>query len=222
MNAIETTEKAYSALSEQSQIALATLDKISSSNFSVSELPRLKIPLTGETAFTIETSGTKKKVQYMEGVVVAQNNIRTLWNENELHLPICFSNDSIFGIGMPGGNCSSCSLAQSSPNDNDSKCRQRKIVLILRREDILPIALVARSKLAKALSEYFLQLASNRVRPCFAVSSFSIKQEKDRMGITFPKINVQIERLLSEKEKQIAAVYANKFSRILNAQTCIY
>ncbi len=223
MNATETIETTYSALSEQSKKALEILDKISGSNFSISELARIKMPSNGDTSFTVQTSGIRKKVQCIDGIVIAQNDVRTLWKKDKNYpFPICFSNDCISGIGNPGGDCSSCSLGQFSSNNHSSNCQQRKTVLILRREDILPVVLVAPPKSAKALSEYFLNLAANRIRPCFAETSFSLKQEKNIRGIQFSKINAQIKRLLIEEEKQIVAVYANKFSRLLNAQSCIY
>jgi hypothetical protein len=225
MNLTEAKNKAYSALSEQSEKALATLDKISNSNFNISELPRLKMPSKEDNLFTIQASGFRKKVESVEGIVVAQNDIRFYWKkekDNNTHSPVCFSNDCISGLGTPGGDCTACSLAQFDLNKGSSNCQKRKAVLILRREDILPLAFVAPPKSAKALSVYFLSLASNRVRPCFAVTNFSLSRERSRTGILFSKINAQIKRLLSEEEKQIIAVYANKFNHLLNAQPCIY
>ncbi len=225
MSVTEVEGKTYSALSEQSEKDLATLDKISNSNFSISELPRLKMPPTGDNLFTIQASGFKEKIQYIEGIVVAQNDVRLYWKKEKnksLPSPVCFSNDCISGLGAPGGDCTACSLVQFDSNDRSSNCEQRKVVLILRHANILPLVFVAPPKSAKALSMYFLNLASNRVRPCFAITSFSLSREKNRSGIQFSKINAQIKRLLSEEEKQIIAVYANKFSCLLNAQPYIY
>jgi hypothetical protein len=225
MSVTEVKSKAYSALSEQSEKALITLDKISNSNFHISELPRLKMPSKDENLFTIQTSGFSKKVGCVEGIVVAQNDIRFYWKKekgNAAHSPVCFSNNCISGLGNPGGDCTACSLARFDPSNGTSNCQQRKAVLILRREDILPLALIAPPKSAKALSLYFLSLASNRIRPCFAVTNFTLSRERNRAGTLFSKINAQIKRLLSEEEKQIIAVYANKFNHLLNAQPCIY
>jgi len=225
MSVTEEKSKAYSALSEQSEKALATLDKISNSKFHISELPRLKMPSKDENLFTIQKSGFKKKVECIEGIVVAQNDIRFYWKkekDNSSHSPVCFSNNCISGLGTPGGDCATCSLAQFDPGNVSSSCQQRKAVLILRREDILPLALIAPPKSAKALSSYFLSLASNRIRPCFAVTNFFLSRERNRAGKLFSKINAQIKRVLSEEEKQIIAVYANKFNHLLNAQPCIF
>jgi len=223
MNITEVKGKAYSALSEQSEKALATLDKISNSNFKISELSRLKMPSAEDNLFTIQTSGFRKKVELVEGIVVAQSDIRLYWKkETDKSFPVCFSNDCISGFGTPGGDCTACSLRQFDSGNTNSNCQQRKIVLILRRKDLLPLVLIAPTKSAKALSTYFLSLASNRIRPCFAVTNFSLSRERNKAGIFFSKINAQIKRLLSEEEKQIIAVYANKFNRLLNAQPCIY
>ena len=83
MNVTEVKGKTYSALSEQSEKALATLDKISNSNFNISELPRLKMPSKEGNLFTIQASGFRKKVESVEGIVVAHNDIRFYWKKEK-------------------------------------------------------------------------------------------------------------------------------------------
>ncbi|GEM_PF-3417332 len=225
MSATTLKSNSYLALSEQSDKALATLDKISGFNFSISELDRIVMPSTGETSFTIQTSESRDKIQYFEGIVVAQNDVRMYWKKESLKglsSPVCFSNDCISGIGNPGGNCSSCFLAQFDSKRHSPNCQKRKAVLILREDNILPSLFVAPPISAKALSNYFLILASNRIRPAFAKTSFTLAQEKSASGVLFSKINAHVKSLLTEEEKQIAAVYSNKFNHLLNSQSCIY
>lgn len=71
MSVTEAKDKTYSALSEQSEKALSILD------FSISELDPLKMPSAGDNSFTVQTSKFRKKVQYVEGIVIAQNDVRS-------------------------------------------------------------------------------------------------------------------------------------------------
>ena len=132
--------------------------------------PRIKIP-SGETAVfnTSRVPTLPKTSEFLEGVILQIGNSRARFKyayddpkRKKGDRPLCFSNDNVFGIGDPGGECEACpynEFGSSSKTESNAKgCPERKLHFLLLPGLYLPVCLDASPTNIKAMTQYMIEL----------------------------------------------------------------
>jgi hypothetical protein len=177
-----------------------------------SMLDRVKVPSGGALSWEVPgLDGEPEPKKELTGVVVGVQNIRSYYKEkydggNEP--PNCASKDGIYGIpDVPGcgygGRCSDCPMSQWGSNEETGgqACSQRKLLMVLPPEAMLPFVMNVPPTSVREVDKYLLRLTSKKVPYFHAVSSFKLVKERSKSGIDYAKISPSFIRLLDEEEK---------------------
>lgn len=175
-----------------------------------SMLDKVKVPSGGSLTWEVPTiDGSTEATKELVGVIVGLQDIRTYYAtkyDGGNEPPDCSSADGVIGIpkdpeeGLEyGGKCSECPLSARGAG-----CAQRKLVLLLLQNSILPIVLNAPRTSVWELNKYLMRLAGHRLPVFQVVTSFKLIKEKNAAGIEYAKIAPSFVRVLEEKEAQAA------------------
>jgi hypothetical protein len=210
---VEVLPSTFKALSLPStQLASVLKNNLGGATLRPFDLDRVKVPSGGGSAWEVPTLRGPQVVQTLEGIILHMRDQRSYWsarlgNGSGNNPPDCFSNDLIVGTGKPGGSCSKCAFAQfgSTKNQDGSDgrgqaCKQSKLLLFLRQEDVIPLALVVPPSSLRAAGKYFLRLAGASLPYQAVVTQLRLKKTKNATGIEYAEIDFALGRELAEEE----------------------
>lgn len=177
------------------------------------DLPRVKVPAGGATTWEIPSLGGSEASKELTGVVVHFKLTRAYWpnGDPDGSPPVCRSNDSIVGIGSPGGDCRTCPLAQfgSAPDGNGQACSQKEIWFMLREGGFLPIVVALPAMSLKAAKQYRVgELGSAGLRLPTVVTKLTLVGDKNSAGQSYSRAVPQFAGALSPEEAAKSAAYA--------------
>lgn len=164
----------------------------------VFDLPTITIPAGGGRAWDIPEG---KPSETLTGVIILRQLVRAHWVEEFSgggSPPDCSSNDSIIGVGDPGGRCAACPLAQfGSGKDNTQKCRQITRLFLLTKEGVMPTLVNLPPTSYKNSKLYNLNLASRHRRAYHSVvTTIGLEQDQSSGGIVYSKATFTVDSLL--------------------------
>jgi hypothetical protein len=162
------------------------------------DLDRIKIPSGGGTQWTIEGLDGEEDCKEFEGIIVHWKDARVYWSkeyDGSKNPPDCHSDNIIFGIGTPGGDCQTCPYSKfgSSPKEgsNGQACKQIRVLFIVRPGNLLPVVLTLPPTSIPAAKNYFMRLASMNRRYWSMTTRFTLEKDKNSGGITYSKVKVE-------------------------------
>lgn len=181
------------------------------------DFDRIKIPAGGGLAFNVTTLEGETAEKSITGVIVLARDARAYWSvpmeqSGGNTPPDCHSNDSIAGIGAPGGDCAKCPLAQFGSDKKSGRgqaCKAIRQLFLLRSDSLLPVVLALPPTSLKAAKQYMLRLAGQGV-PYWAVATkIGLETAQNAQGIKYSRATFGFVGLLSEEQKAKAKQYSD-------------
>lgn len=204
----------------------ATTYNLQGETLSEFDLDRVRVPAGGGTFFAVPVLGKSEPqpAESIRGIILSVSSRRAYWEDANPSgaPPDCSSVDGVQGIGTPGGSCAGCpfnefgsAIKQDGSQGNGKRCRESRVILMLREEDRLPIAVIAPAGSLKNVKKYLMQL------PVFmyaAVTELKLEKEKSTDGIAYSKIALRyIGHIDPETAKSVKA-YAEAVKASINAK----
>jgi len=177
-----------------------------------SDLDKIKVPSGGSLSWELpdlsEGSIASKEI---EGVIIYKKNFNVYWEKDFAasdggQAPDCFSNDTMFGEGNPGGACNKCPFNQWGSDGAGKACKNKASLFILLPGSLLPVVLTLPPTSMKAAKTYFMRLASGGVKYSDAITKMSLEKEKSNGGIDYGRLVFELgEKLDTEAKARIKA-----------------
>ena len=195
-------------------ISEALFINIGSGNLSEFDLPRIKIPAGGGTAWTVPTLEGEAMEPAIEGVIILARDTRAYYAQPFSETgggqpPDCVSTDGLTGKSKPGGTCMSCPLAVygSAPDGRGQACKQLKQLFLLRGGQLLPEVLTLPPTSLKPAKQYLLKLVSQGVPYYGVVTRLTLERTKNAQGIAYSRAVLSFVRRLAPEEVERARQY---------------
>lgn len=185
------------------------------------DLDRVKVPAGGGTAFQVPTLEGIKNQDFLEGIVLHIGIRRSYWEDpNPTGVPpSCYSVDGLRGIGDPGGDCGACPFNQFGSAINaqgkqgrGKRCREMRVMLLIRPEDRLPLVVLAPPASIKAVKQWLMRL------PVFmyqAVIRLTLDTDKNKDGITYSKLVPEYRGAISTQAAEGLQRYAKTLKQVI-------
>jgi len=151
-------------------------------------LTRIKIPAGGILSWQVPTLKGEEAVKEIQGIVVFHKDVRGFWPEKYIGAndpPQCSSDDSLTGIGDPGGECRRCpfnefgSGTDTNGKPNNSKaCGEARLLFVLRENDLIPIIVRLATMSIKPCQSFFMRLAQSQIPFYGVVIGIALRQQK--------------------------------------------
>ncbi len=176
------------------------------------DLARIRIPAGGGLAWEYPTAAGPEPRSAFEGVILARQNARAFW-ATSLEAgsgnapPDCRSDDGIYGVGDPGGDCSRCPFAQfgSKEGSNAQACKALVLLYVMVPGEMLPIVVVAPPTSLRPVKDYMLRLTSSGNAYWHVVTRFGLESSKNAGGIKYSQISLTMAGILDEPSQAALA-----------------
>lgn len=182
-------------------------------------LDRVRVPAGGGTAWEVPTiSGETESVKELKGIIVGAKDSRLYFSkkyDGSNDPPDCFSDDGITGVGDPGGNCAECPLSKFGSGGERPRCAQRKLILLLRSDSVLPIVLNLPPSSLREVERYFMRLSAQRKTFFQVETTFKLEKDKSGDGIVYSRAIPVFSRFLTPEESASAGAMWKSLSRAL-------
>jgi hypothetical protein len=194
------------------QLGAVLKNNLGGANLRPFDLDRVKVPSGGGIAWEVPSLKGPQVVQTLEGIILHMRDTRSYWatklgTGGGNNPPDCSSSDLLVGVGKPGGPCQHCAFAQfgSAKNQDgtDGKgqaCKQSKLLLFLRQDDVIPLAVIVPPSSLRNAGKYFLRLAGASLPYQAVVTQLRLKKTRNAGGIEYAEIDFALGRELNEEE----------------------
>lgn len=189
---------------------------------STRDFQRLKVPAGGSLAWEIiDENGEPDSVKSFDAIIVAAQDMRLFYAKkysggNEP--PDCVSLDLINGAmneDAPAditGLCATCpknkwgsAVDESGEPTKGKACQERKQLLLLRPNDLMPCLLSVPPSSLASVQSYIRRLPAMIRRPFYGVvTTFELEKQKSDNGIPYSRVKLSLSRPLNADE--VAAV----------------
>lgn len=183
-------------------------------------LDQVRVPLGGGTQWTVPTLEGETMTAGLIGVVVAWGMPRAYWQERytgESNPPDCTSENGLYGIGTPGGDCWTCPFSQWGSKIDQSgnptrgqACSDLRFVFLLPRENLLPMLIKFPPTSVGNFDAFKMRLTSAGLK--LTDVEISIKLQKVK---TYSQAVSVVARRLSEEEQAAMIYYARMIAPAL-------
>lgn len=212
--------KNYALINEPSALQ-AMVYNLQDEQISEFDLDRIKIPAGGGLFFNVPGEDGITPEKSIQGIVLHLGIRRSYWvNPTPTGSPPdCFSIGGLKGIGNPGGECANCPFNQfGSAVKSDGKqgkgkrCREMRVMLILRAQDRLPIVVLAPPASIKPVKQWLMKL------PVFmfqAVIKLELSQDKNSDGVEYSKLVPSYVGHISPEAAKGLQAYAETLKKVI-------
>jgi len=209
-------EEQYPALTGGGDVAALVAENLDGEDLSPWDLDTIKVPGSGGTAWTVETLTGDETFKELDVIIVHQKLVRSYWAEGLEESgggssPDCFSQDSIAGIGDPGGDCHGCPMAEFGSADKGSgqACKQMRQLFVLRPGSMLPTVVTIPPSSLKNAKKFLLRLASQGSSYRDVVTRLTLEKDKNEAGIVFARVTFAVAEMVPEDIRSRVLSYAN-------------
>jgi len=199
----------YMALRGQATDVLdAVKENIGNDRITDRDLDRVTMPLGGGLAWTVPTLEGEDSAKTLDGIIVHWTSPKAYWatgmEVGGNTPPDCSSSDGETGYGDPGGDCYDCALNQwgSATGGAGKACKEKRMLFLLRPDDLLPIVVQAPSTSIQPVRRYLLRLASQGMPYWSVVTRLSLERAQSGTGIGYSRIQPQSGGAVSEEQRQ--------------------
>lgn len=182
------------------------------------DLPRVKLPAGGGTAWELPTGEASKT---LDGIIVHRQLTRAYWRDpfgsGESNAPTCSSTDAVRGVGEPGGDCASCQFAQFGSGANGGQaCRLITRLYVLPDGSPAPWVVLVPPSSAQAVRRYIVSLLATRGLAYWLVRTrLTLEKAQTPSGITYSVLGLTMLEALDGAE----AAAADEMHRSIAAMT---
>lgn len=175
--------------------------------------------------------GEPEPLSEIEGVILLHGDRRAYWSIgfNESgggSPPDCSSMDAKTGVGripvhadltikspnfelgeVESRSCKTCPMSQwgsydpDKESDNRQACNQRKILYIIRKDDILPLVISLAPTSIRGFNQFMLRLTSRMIPSYGAIIGLKLRQESSSGGITYSVVHPRLISVLSDGDR---------------------
>lgn len=204
-------QSTFPVLSEGAAEVLAVISaNLQGERISPFDLEQIKVPGGGSLSWQLST-GEEERV--ISGIIVYHKLPRGRWEGSIEDTgggqpPVCVSEDSLTGIGNPGGDCLVCPYAQFGTADKGAgqACKQRRLLFLLREGNLLPAVVSIPPTSLKASKQYMVALVSRGIPLHGVLTRITLEKASNAAGIAHARAKFAMgERLSAEQTAQIAA-----------------
>ena len=154
-------------------------------DLSAFDLPRLKVPAGGGSFWEVQTAEGPKPAEFVDGIILLRKDKKKFWEKGqdeaggETTPPDCSSEDRIFGIGNPGGECAKCPYNEfkSATKGQGKACRDFSELYILKKDSIMPAVVQVPATSLKNLKQFGMILVDSAKNMSKVVTRFSLTVE---------------------------------------------
>lgn len=215
------------------EIRDAVSENLDGDAIGISDLERVHIPAGGGVFWELidPDSGEPQNEKTIEGVVVAMKNTRGYWaTRGTGNPPDCRCDNYRYGehnigSGKPGGDCDKCQFAQfgSAVDDKGNAgkgqaCKMMKNFFILRKNDILPLLLVAPPTSLRPAKRYLTTLSAQRKSVKAIITSFGLEKVTGAVN-PYSRITLRKVAELAFEEAAIIKTYAEQMAATFKSVT---
>lgn len=199
--ALAIVESFQRQLSTISTLGDAIAENLGGDQITAQQLTTIRIPSGGGMAWAYPTETGVEPRATFEGIILHRQKARAYWattlDQGEGNAPPdCRSDDAIYGIGDPGGDCARCPLAQfGSKLDAKGKptgaqaCKALELLYTMIPGEVMPVRVIAPPTSLRQVRDYMFRLTSSRQRPySTVVTRFALEQAKSNSGITYSRM----------------------------------
>lgn len=180
-------------------------------------LDRIKLPSGGMTAFEVPTGDGEETTLEKEivGVILYNHPAYAYYQDaytGGSNPPDCGSFDGVCGVGTPGGACKTCPYNQygSAAEGKGKACKNRRMLYILRENEIFPMMLNLPTGSLRAFTKYVQSLLTRGKKPNQVVTKISLKKASNAGGIDFSQAVFKVVRALDDQEKENMTILAGQ------------
>ena len=207
--AVVSTEQ-FVALRQEAAELQELVEEFFKDGLSENDLPLIKIPAGGGRSWELSES---ENAPTFTGCILGIQNTRAYWAEafTGAGTPAaCSSRDGVTGVGEPGGTCARCPLGEwgSGRGGVGTACLPRKIVYVLRPEEVLPVRLALPVTSFVNLRKYQVALLNRRVRPSAVSTLFGLTSAQSKTGIKYSQATFTVAGALDAETAGRARAYA--------------
>ena len=204
----------YMALRGQATNVLdAVKENIGNDRITDRDLDRVTMPLGGGLAWTVPTLEGEDSAKSLDGIIVHWTSPKAYWatgmEVGGNTPPDCSSSDGETGYGDPGGDCYDCPLNQwgSATGGAGKACKEKRMLFLLRPDDLLPIVVQAPSTSIQPMRRYLLRLASQGLPYWSVVTSLGLEKASSATGIAYSRITPRSSGPVPEEQRARLAEY---------------
>lgn len=190
---IENVAESFPILAGNAGIAINDIlsDPAIAGSLEMHKLPKINVPGAGGTTFEFETADGTVETKVLEGIIIAAYPVRLFWEEEygkgTATPPDCVSYDLKTGVGSPGGPCAECPMI-SSDNGNRPRCQEKRYIMLLLPDFVLPFNLVAPYKSVQEFESYSIKLLTKGRRTLNMTTKISLAKDKSQNGVDYAKL----------------------------------
>lgn len=220
--ALSTIEATYPVLSQGAEEILAVIDSnLQGEQISPFDLEQIKVPGGGSTSWQLST-GEEEKV--LEGIIVYHKLPRGRWEGSIEETgggqpPVCVSEDSLTGVGDPGGDCLTCPYAAfgSAEKGAGQACKQRRLLFLLREGNLLPAVISIPAMSLKASKQYMVSLVSRGIPLHAVMTKITLEKAQNSASITYARAKFTVGDRLSPEHAAQVEQYAKSMRGLFSA-----
>jgi len=221
MATIKKVETFLALQSDATDVLGAIKENIGNDRITDRDLDRITVPLGGGLNWTIPTLEGEDSAKTLDGIIVHWTAPRAHWATG-LEVggntpPDCSSHDGETGYGEPGGECFSCPLNQwgSAEGGTGKACKEKRMLFLLRANDLLPVVIQAPSTSIQPMKKYLLRLASQGLPYWSVMTKLSLEKAQSSTGIAFGRISPKSSGPVPEEQRAKLAEYVNAIKPII-------
>ena len=180
---------------------------IGSTKLTEFDVDRITVPTGGGKLWTVPGLEGESNQETIEGLIVYWKATRSYWRDSFDESgggvrPDCESQDSVIGIGNPGGSCAACPLAQFGTHHKGrgQACKQMRVLFVIMPQNFLPVAISCPPTSLENMETFFLRLASRGLMYNHMVVSLALLPDKNKDGIKYSAVVPSMVRMLNEYE----------------------
>ncbi len=185
------------------------------------------VPAGGGTVWQVESLEGMANFEAMVGVIVYSKPAKMYYSVpyedagSQKTPPDCYSDDTLVGIGNPGGPCHRCSLNEygSAARGGGKACSDVRMVYMLREDSILPYRIKIPPTSTKHYDKYMARLAGTLDSYSDVLTALSLTQEKNAGGVKYSEVVPTMVRRLSDSERVVAEYFHKLIKNMVEAPT---
>lgn len=221
----------YRALAKPAHEIKAIIKKaVGTAGLRAFDLDRIKVPSGESNQWMVPSLKGNQPAPYVDAIIMAMRDVRAYWPEpfggGAAVPPTCSSSDAVMGIGQPGGPCRLCPLAvfgtATKPNGKAAKgqaCKQGKLMLLLRPQDLIPIMLVIPPGSLKDTNKFLLRFTQSEYSPQHVVMRFGLKGTKNSDNVPYNQVTMEMVRPLNTEELDRMLTIEQTYAEIFAEQS---
>jgi hypothetical protein len=172
------------------------------------DFDRIKVP-SGETdAWRVNTIDGPEYREEITGIIIWWAEQRAYWSKGlddggGNAPPDCSSQDSVNGVGDPGGLCANCALSKfgSADQGHGQACKQVRQMMIYFPDALLPTMISVPPTSLKGVKRYMMTLASFNQIFWGVMTTFALTKATNEAGVKYCQISCSMAGRLSDDEK---------------------